>query len=244
MKDLTWLREDLIAHRGLYQKDQSVPENSLLAFQLAIEKGYSIECDVNVLKDGTVVVFHDANFKRLCGDDRLLKDVLYSEIHDLKLAQSNQGIITLDELIQIVDGRVGLLIELKPHGDVDLLSARVDHIMNNYQGKWAVFSFHPKVVRWFKLNNPSVIRGQISEYFSHNRMPKISKYLLKSMVFNRFNKPDFISYSIKDLPNKYLDKAKKKGLTIISYAAQTQTQFDFVKSHYHNVVFEFFEPKI
>ena len=66
---------------------------------------------------------------------------------------------------------------------------------------------------------------------------------MRSMFFNRFTKPDFISYGIHDMPNKYIDKAMKKGITIISYAARTQAQFDFVKSRYHNTVFEFFEPK-
>jgi len=65
---------------------------------------------------------------------------------------------------------------------------------------------------------------------------------MKSMFFNRFTKPDFISYGINDLPNKYLDKYKKKGLTIISYAAQSQEAYDRVKSFYDNVVFEYFEP--
>ena len=96
----------------------------------------------------------------------------------------------------------------------------------------------------FKKNHPEVIRGQISEYFKDDqKMSKISKYLMKSLFFNRFTKPDFVSYGIYDIPNKYLDKLMKKGLTVISYAARSQKDLDFVKSHYHNSVFEFFEPK-
>jgi hypothetical protein len=40
------------AHRGLHTADQSVPENSLTAFALAREKGYGVELDVRLSKDG------------------------------------------------------------------------------------------------------------------------------------------------------------------------------------------------
>ncbi|MDD4596084.1 MAG: glycerophosphodiester phosphodiesterase family protein, partial [Candidatus Izemoplasmatales bacterium] len=64
MKNLEWIKNRLIAHRGLHTGNGIVPENSMKAFRLAIEKNYGIECDVNVLKDGTVVVFHDKDLKR------------------------------------------------------------------------------------------------------------------------------------------------------------------------------------
>lgn len=244
MKDITWLRNDNIAHRGLHKKDKSVPENSLLAFKKAIEKGYSIELDLNVLKDGTVVSFHDFNLKRLCNDPRDLSDLTKEDLQGLKLLDTNEHIATLEEVILLVDKKVPLLIELKPHGNVVFLCESFMKIMENYQGVYAVFSFHPKVVQWFKNNHPEVIRGQIAEYFKNNKqMNFISKYLMKSMFFNRFTKPDFVSYGIYDMPNKYLDKLMKKGMTIISYAAKTQEELDFVRSRYHNSVFEYFEPK-
>jgi hypothetical protein len=62
------------------------------------------------------------------------------------------------------------------------------------------------------------------------------------MFFNRFTQPDFISYGIHDMPNRYLDRLMKKGMTIISYAAKTQDDLDRIRSLYHNAVFEHFEP--
>ncbi|MFA6801629.1 MAG: hypothetical protein WCR19_05935, partial [Acholeplasmataceae bacterium] len=93
-------------------------------------------------------------------------------------------------------------------------------------------------------HHPEIIRGQITEYFKNNKkMNPLTKRIMKTMFFNRFTKPDFISYGVQDMPNKYIDKAKQKGLTIISYVARNQAQFDFVKSRYHNIVFEYFIPK-
>jgi len=243
MKDLSFLKTHVFAHRGLHQKDLSVPENSMLAFTKAIEQGFAIELDINVTKDGVVIAFHDHDLKRLCGLDKSLSDVTYDDIKHLKLLDTHETIPTLKKVLELVEGRVPLLIEFKPHGDLKLLCTSFMDIISSYKGQFAIFSFHPKVVYWFKKHHPMIIRGQISEYFKHQKMSKVSKYLMKSMFFNRFTKPDFISYGIEDLPNKYLDRQKRRGLTIISYAAQSQEAFDFVTSHYDNVVFEFFIPK-
>lgn len=244
MKDLTWLKKDYIAHRGLYKKNGSIPENSMAAFKEALNHGFSIECDLNLTKDGQVVVFHDHHLKRLTGLDQAISDVTFNELQLVNLLLSNEKIPTLNDLIHFVDGRVPLLLELKPFGEVKQLCKKVMEIMTHYNGKWAVFSFHPSVVLWFKKHHPSVIRGQISAYFDDDtQMKKPLKFLMKRLFFNHFTKPDFISYNIHDLPNKHVDKYKKKGITIISYAARSQKEFDFVKSYYDNVVFEYFIPK-
>jgi len=243
MKDLTWIKHAKIAHRGLYTKDQSVPENSMLAFQKALEKGYAIELDVNMTKDDVVIAFHDFHLQRVFNDHRHIDELTYAQLKEMNLFQTHEKVSTLSEVINYVHGKVPLLIELKPHGNVKKLCHETMRVLEHYQGPYALFSFHPRVVYILRKKYPWVIRGQISEYFKDDlNMRKLSKYLMKSMFFNRFTKPDFISYGINDLPNKYLDKYKKKGLTIISYAAQSQEAYNRVKSFYDNVVFEYFEP--
>ena len=64
----SWLVERFIAHRGLH--DEANPENSLGAFQNAINNDHPIELDVHLISDGTVVVFHDSTLSRLTGKDR------------------------------------------------------------------------------------------------------------------------------------------------------------------------------
>jgi glycerophosphoryl diester phosphodiesterase len=244
MKDFTWLKKDLIAHRGLHTNDKSVPENSLLAYKKALERGYAIELDVNILKDHTIVCFHDKDLKRLTGDRRALKDVTYDDIKDLRLLGTDERIPRLSEVLGLVQGKVNLLIEIKPFGNIRKLIERLVQMLSDYKGHYAIFSFHPFVPYYLKRHYPMIVRGQITEYFKTNKkMTRIYKYLMKSLFFNRFSKPDFISYGMSDLPNKYATKAHQQGLTVISYAARTQRQLDFVKIHYDNVVFEFFEPE-
>ena len=244
MKDTKWLKENLIAHRGLHSKDKSVPENSKLAFEKAISYDFSIECDLTILKDGTIIVFHDKDFKRLCDVDQFLKDSNYEDISNYKLLNTDEYIMRFEDLLKFVNGKVPLLIEIKPFGNYKLLCDKVANILDHYPHPFAVFSFHPGVVYWFKKHRPTFIRGQITEYFeSDSKMKPYMKYLMKTMFFNHFTKPDFVSYGIHDLPNKWADQAKKKGITMISYAARNQQEFDFVKSRYDNVVFEYFIPK-
>ena len=245
MKDMTWIKTRLIAHRGLHTGDAIVPENSMKAFRLAVENGYGIECDVNVLKDGTVVVFHDINLKRLCGIDLALKDITIAEIGQYRLLGTEEIIPTLHEFLRFIDGRVPLLIELKPLGDNDLLCENFMKTMDGYQGQWAMHSFHPATVYWFRKHHPEVVRGQISEFFKDDpKMNKYVKYAMKHLLFNLITKPDFINYGIYDLPNRYADRAQRHGIVVIAYASRNQADFDMCKQRYSNSVFELFIPKV
>ncbi|MGE4571310.1 MAG: glycerophosphodiester phosphodiesterase family protein [Candidatus Izemoplasmatales bacterium] len=244
MKDLTWIKDNFIAHRGFHSLDKSIPENTLIAFKRAIDYKYGIELDVNVTKDGKVVVFHDLNLKRMCKVDIDLDEVTYDEIKEFRILNTNEKIPLLSDVLQLVKGKVPLLIELKPKGDNKLLCEAFMKTMTNYKGNYAIHSFSPWIVKWFKKNHPDVIRGQIAEFFKNDsNMNPFIKYLMKSMFFNHFTKPDFINYGIKDLPNKYATKAHQKGICVISYCARNNLEFNLVKKHYDNAVFEFFRPE-
>ena len=65
------------AHRGLHEKDLSVPENSMAGFKAAVEAGYGIEFDLQLTKDKKVVVHHDRSLKRVCGADVSIGDLTY-----------------------------------------------------------------------------------------------------------------------------------------------------------------------
>ncbi|HPF41983.1 MAG TPA: glycerophosphodiester phosphodiesterase family protein [Bacillota bacterium] len=243
MRDTEWIKTGLFAHRGLHSEDGKIPENSMAAFRLAIEKGYGLEMDLNVLKDGTVVVFHDKTFKRMCGDDRKLFDVTLEEARKLRLNDTDETIPTLTEFLKMVDGRVPLLIEFKYHGSIELLCAKAMEILKDYKGVWAMHSFHPQVLLWFRKNHPEILRGVIAEYFlEETDMKKITKFIMKRMLLNAFTRPDFINYNLRDMPNRFLNRAKKRGLTVIGYKARTMEEFAFVKKYYDNAVFEFIEP--
>ena len=245
MRNTDWLKSSYIAHRGYHSVDFSIPENSLKAFEKAIEHNFAIELDVNILGDGTLVVFHDKDLKRMTGQNGNLLDYRYDQIKKLKLLDTTETIPTLSKVLELVRGRVPLLIELKHNGPIEPLCKNFMVIMSKYTGVYAVQSFHPMILRYFKKHHKDILRGQIAEYFLQDvSLKPLTKFLLKRMVFNPLNQVDFINYGIKNMPNKYVDKALKKKLTVIGYCARNPQEWAFCKHYIDNAVFEFFDPSV
>lgn len=244
MKNLNFLKTWKFAHRGLHNISKGIPENSETSFTEAIKNGYGIELDIRLTKDKKYVCFHDQSLKRMAGINKNVNEYSYDELKIINLLDSNETIPLFTDILKIVNSKVPLLIEVKSEKNFKTDLHNFVKIMDSYKGEFAVFSFDPKIVMWFKKNKPSFIRGQITSYFHENdKMPRFVKFLMKKLVSNSLTKPDFISYNLDNLPNKYANKAKKQGLTVISYTARTQAQYDNVLLYYDNVVFENFIPK-
>ena len=80
------------AHRGLYSADQSVPENSLEAFCLAADAGFGIELDVQLTKDGMIVVYHDDDLLRCTGREGRIGDFALPDLQrDVRLPDRRPG---------------------------------------------------------------------------------------------------------------------------------------------------------
>lgn len=216
MKNLEFLNRNLIAHRGFFDNQNGIPENSMPAFQRAIENNYNIELDVHLLKDGKIVVFHDDNLKRITGFNQAIKDCTYEEIKHLRLLETDEKIPLLEDVLNFVNGKVFILIELKYDVKVGLLEKQLVKILRNYKGKYAVQSFNPRSIYWFRKNAPEMVRGQLSCGFEKGQMSFIEKYFMSHMVFNCFTKPDFISYDVKSI-----DKILQKNLKNVKILAWT-----------------------
>jgi len=190
--DMDALCQDF-AHRGLW--DERAPENSMAAFARAVRAGYGIELDVQLSKDKKVVVFHDANLKRMCGVDRRLSDLTYAELKALSLKGSEYTIPTLAEVLSLVGGRVPLMIEVKGEKADPALCVRLSRMLDAYRGAFCVISFSPLILNWFKNYRPCYARGQlVTRVTSHDRKgSRAVNFLLSHMLLNCLSRPDFIS---------------------------------------------------
>jgi glycerophosphoryl diester phosphodiesterase len=197
MKDLSWLRATPVAHRGYH--GTGVPENSCAAFHAAIQNGYTIELDVHATKDDVLVVFHDDNLVRMTSYNKTLEDCTFGEIRDLVLDSTNQKIPALAEVLDSVNGRVGLLIEIKHHPRSGKVEELLCHQLDKYPGKFAVVSFDPRILGWFLINRPSYIRGQISGGLKGKKLPVLQRFILKNLVVALISRPDFIAYEYRYL---------------------------------------------
>ena len=237
----SWLVETPIAHRGLHDKDH--PENSISAFGRAIDEGYPIELDVQLIADGTVVVFHDESLSRVTDNDGYIKFLNKSDLDILTFKDSKEKIPTFEEVLKFVDGRVPLLIEIKNQGKVGELEKKVIDMLKDYKGQYAVQSFNPYVLEYFYKHAPNIPRGQLAGFFKGEKLSFIKKFALKRMLLNKkISKPDFISYEAKRVPNRFVRKYKKMPLLV--WTITSQSEYLKVVKYCDNVIFEGFEPKI
>lgn len=236
-RNINFLTKNLIAHRGYHNIKKGIPENSILAFEEAIKKEFIIELDVHMLIDGNVVVFHDDNLYRLTGVDKQIKDMDYNTILKLNLQETEQKIPLLNEVLELIDGRVPVIIELKYDVKCGLLEEKVAKILENYKGEYAVKSFNPFSVYYFKKKYPEIVRGQLISDFKNQKMMKSKKLFLKSMIFNKITKPDFISCNIKILRTKKIINTRKNKL-ILGWTARSKDELNEAKKYCDNVIFE------
>ena len=233
--NINFLKNNLIAHRGLHNKD--IPENSMLSFTKAIDNNYIIELDVHLLKDGNVVVFHDDNLKRMTGIDKKIKNTTYEEIKDLLLINSNEHIPLLIEILNLVRGRVPLLIELKYDTKIGLLEDKVIDILKNYQGLYAIQSFNPLSLIYIKKKCPEIPRGILVSKFKKEKLGILKKIILRNMLLNFIIKPDFISVNYNYLSNKKVQKYKNSKL-ILTWTIRNKEEIDKYASLCDNFIVE------
>lgn len=227
MKKLGFLTERLIAHRGV-QNNQYL-ENTLGSFKQAMIRDYVIELDIHLLKDNTVIVYHDDNLKRLTGIDRQIKDCTYDEIKEIK----NIHIPSLKEVLNLVQGKVPILIEYKYDTQVGHLEKESTKLLDNYKGDFAVQSFNPLTVLWFKLNRPNYVRGQlVSNIFPNNFL---INYVLRRMFTNVITSPDYIGVNLEMLNDENIQKLRSKYL-ILGYVIHSKKEILLYKDKADNFI--------
>lgn len=161
----------IMAHRGF---SAEAPENTLPAFQMCIDEGFSAaELDVQMLKDGTIIVLHDSNLKRTTGLDKNVWEVTYDEIKDLDngkfFSEKYEGttIPTLDEVIKLAGSgkeKLYLNIEIKRTGHDDGITQKVIDIIleNDYLDYCDVTSQDYDTLEEVRELNPYVLTAYTS----------------------------------------------------------------------------------
>jgi len=238
------LRGWLYAHRGLHDGNKKVPENSMEAFRLAVENGYGMELDVQLTRDGQLVVHHDGSTKRVCGVDKLIKDTDYA---DLPLLPDGTAIPLLTEVLSLVDGRTPIIVEVKHHGGAARNAAAAWKVLQGYQGPYCVESFDPTAMYYFRRHAPRVIRGQLASGGKWNPedLNFASYVALKHLFVNVLSRPHFVSYSVPE--DKSLSPWLMKHILkpyLACWTVRSQQVLDYAKKEgYMYPIFELFTPQ-
>lgn len=230
-----------IAHRGLFEKDQSVPENSLAAFRLAADAGYGIELDVQFSRDGEVVVFHDDALGRVCGVDSRVDALDFTELRALSLCQSDEHIPLFTEVLELVNGRVPIVVELKNGPRNKELCRRTMEILSSYQGDFCVESFNPFIVAWFRFHAPHVLRGQLSQppkAYAGEGVSRLTGAILGRVLLDFIARPHFIAYRIgpKPLSVRFAEALGAMRFAWTAHDESAERDFDAV-------IFEHYRPE-
>ncbi len=222
-----WVLTRPIAHRGLW--DETAPENSISAYKKAVDYGCPIEMDIQMSTDGELFCFHDDNLKRMTGVDKDIRTLTSAEIKELKIG--NEKIPTFKEFLETVNGKVPLLIEIKQQINKGVEKLTID-ALKNYKGEYVIQSFDPLIMLKIKKLAPEVIRGQLG---CGNDKKGLKWRIVRNLSLNFLVKPDFIHYSVNDLP---ISDKVTNGLPLICWTIRNDEDLKKAKKYAKNFVFE------
>ncbi|MBQ2947134.1 MAG: hypothetical protein IJE04_04730 [Bacilli bacterium] len=217
MKDIDFLKRNLIAHRGLHTSQ--IPENTLPSFVKCVDKNYIIELDIHILSDNTIVVYHDHNLKKLTGVNKIIETLSYAQLSRIKI-NKKYTIPTLKQVMHIVNGKVPILIEVKDVDNNSEFEEELVKILDNYKGEFAIQSTNPFVIDWFYRNRKDYVIGLI--VFNDLNYKLVKKYVKKI---------DFISVYKKQLPFKI-------NKLVLGWTIRKQSEYEKYKYLCDNLICE------
>jgi glycerophosphoryl diester phosphodiesterase len=239
-----------IAHRGLHNAKRGIVENTGPAFEAAMEKGYGIECDVRPAADGLPIVFHDATLMRLVKGRGTVAKLTERQLKLLRHRVGGAPILTIGELLDLVSGRVPLLIEIKSEWQPPQKSflSKIAAAASRYKGPIALMSFDPVVMSEIRSLAPEVPRGIVSGSFKGagwwaRRINPKRAASLRNLLESGPVAPDFYAYDVEALPTPVTEYARQvQGLPLFTWTVRSAKQRKAAANWADAMIFEGFEP--
>ncbi|MGI9365035.1 MAG: glycerophosphodiester phosphodiesterase family protein [Rhizobiaceae bacterium] len=232
-----WLTSRPLAHRGYHDIKSGRAENSLSAFQAAIDAGFGIECDLQISSTGEPVVFHDPLLGRMTGIDGKVRDFSPKDLSNFQLAETGDCIAKLSSHLALVADKVPVVLELKGiDGDNSALVQGVAEALMPYEGQVAVMSFNHEICSQFRNLLPNIPRGLTAEgdetYYEihHQAMEKFDLH--------------FVSYEVREIDCRFVHDMRALGIPIISWTVRDDHTRKLSEQHADQMTFEGFDPRV
>ena len=235
----------MAAHRGLYEKDQSVPENSLEAFKRAAAYGCGVELDVQLSKDGAVVVFHDDTVDRMTTGKGRVDSFTLSELQAMPLMGTAHRMPLFTDVMAVLDGVSPTIVELKSTPNYKELCEKTLAILRTCKGPYCVESFDPRIVRWFYLHAPDIVRGQLTEAYSYWRkagLPLWRCLMMHTLCINFLTHPQFIAFGRGHRPLCML-LGRRLGTMTVFWTERPDSDHELLAKRYDCRIFEHYRPE-
>ena len=217
----------IFAHRGCYN-NKDIPENSLSAFKIALKNNVNIELDIKLLKDNSLVVFHDYNLKRMTGIDKLINDCTYNDICNLKLLNTNEYIPLLTEVLDLVDNKVIINIEIKEYSLFNKIEKRLLSIIKHKNYKILISSFNPLSLIYLKKRCSNYLYGYL--IFNYKNIKFIINKILEKLLSLKYFNIDFIIVNKKGINSLNINKYKKKNILIFAFNITSKYEINKYKN--------------
>jgi glycerophosphoryl diester phosphodiesterase len=247
MLDRSFLRP--IAHRGLHDLNQQRVENTATAFEAAIAAGYGIECDLRPARGGLPVVFHDDRIERLIGGEGRISDMDLAKVLSLKTRVGGHRLITFEDLLALVDGKVPLMVEIKSEWDppnIPFLSAIAERAVD-YSGGIVFTSFDPDILTVMRELATDIPRGVVSggykdehgETWWRDRIDDERAFALANLLESGPAAPSFYVYHVLSLPTPVTRYVREvDNLPVFAWTVRTPDELARARFHADAPIFE------
>ena len=169
------------------------------AFAAALELGAGNECDLRLTADDRIVVFHDADGRRMCGSPLQIGLSTLAGLDQLRVGAG--PIPTLESVLEMVGGRVPLLLEVKVAGDIWRWTPALRRVLSGYRGPFGVMSFDPRLGRLLAIGWPAVRRGLVVG----ERLSPLKRRLAQWLA-----SPDFLAVDRASLGRPWVARARRR----------------------------------
>ncbi len=246
--DCDWLTQVAIAHRGLHDVGNGIEENSLPSFEAAIRHGYAIELDVQLSGDGEAMVFHDHSLDRLTSETGSVHDRTADELNAISYTNGAGTIPTLAQVLDLVAGRVGVVVEVKSRwtGDTRLVQ-RTAQCLSSYRGNAAVMSFDPVQIAWLAHDAQHILRGMVADGATQDDypwLPLATRLSLRQFRHADITRPDFLSLDKHWLPCPVSRRYRKTRTPMICWTVRSEQEASDALRWCDQITFEGYSPKV
>lgn len=243
-----WLTARPIAHRGLHASERGIVENTLAAAESALAGNYSIECDVQITREGEAVVFHDATVDRLMAATGRVDSFTAYELSRLTYKDCDQKIVSLHNFLAFVGGRVPVIVDIKSHYNGDIrLAARTIAIIEDFPWPVSLKSLDPQVLIYLRHVGASCPVGLVARAdYADEEWAGLARHKLERLAgLSDFPlvKPDFLSWNHIDLPHAVPMLCRSGiGMPVMTWAVNSAEAGSEAKNWADQIIFEGFEP--
>lgn len=235
-----------IAHRGYHDRRQSRVENSTSAIRAAVAAGYGIEIDLQLSADGQAMVFHDETLDRLTDQSGPVNAHTAADLGLIRLADGQDGIPTLAEVLALIDGKVPLLIEIKDQSLTlsptdGLLEAATAAALVGYAGPVALMSFNPHSIALMARLSPDLARGLTTCAFDPDDwhpVPAATCDRLRDIPDFDPTESSFVSHEAADLTRPRVVDLKAQGAAVLCWTIRSPEAEALARLIAQNITFE------